>query len=92
MWARPPIVKVAMGCRTEPATIHIVHVLQKLHSFNFSIFFTIYTIYRKRNEQFLFIIYTTYRKKRNYTTYRQEKELHDLTIVLYTSYIFHLKR
>ena len=36
-----------MGCRTEPATIHIAQVLQSCISCNFSIFFIIYTTYRK---------------------------------------------
>ena len=37
-----------MGCRTEPAAVHIAHVLQQLHFFQSSIFFIIYTIYRKK--------------------------------------------
>ena len=66
-----PIVKVAMGCRAEPAAVHIAHVLEKLHFFQFSNFFLIiYTTYRKKNYthlpqkkiQLFFIIYTTYRK------------------------------
>ena len=28
-------VKVAMGCRMEPAAVHIAHVLQRLHFFQF---------------------------------------------------------
>ena len=38
LWTWRPIVKVAMGCHTEPATEHIAHVLQSCISFNFSIF------------------------------------------------------
>ena len=38
LWTRRPIVKVAMGCRTEPAAVHIAHVLQRLDFFQFSIF------------------------------------------------------
>ena len=38
-----------MGCRTEPAIVHIDHVLQKLHFFfQFSNFFCNYTAYRKK--------------------------------------------
>ena len=39
MWTRRPIVKVAMGCRTEPAAVHIAHVLQRLDFFQFFNFF-----------------------------------------------------
>ena len=39
LWTRRPIVKVTMGCRTKPATVHIAHVLQKLHFFQFFNFF-----------------------------------------------------
>ena len=53
-------------------------------SFNFSIFFIIYTIYRKKkihaltakkNNSIFFIIYTTYRKKKLHAF--TEKKLHD---------------
>ena len=33
-----------MGCRTEPAAVNIGHVLQRLHFFQFLIFFYFYTI------------------------------------------------
>ena len=39
LWTRRPIVKVTMGCRTEPAAVHIAHVLQRLHFFQFFNFF-----------------------------------------------------
>ena len=43
LWTWRPIVKVAVGCRTEPAIVHFAYILQKLHSFfqfsNFLIFF-----------------------------------------------------
>ena len=61
-WTRRPIVKVAMGCRTEPATIHIAHVLQRLHLFQFFNFF-LFTRLTAKN------ITLPYRKK-NYTTKR----------------------
>ena len=48
LWTRRPIIKVAMGCRTEPAAVHIAHVLQKLHFFQFFSFFIIYTTHRKK--------------------------------------------
>ena len=39
LWTRRPIVKVAMGCHTEPAAVPVAHVLQKLHFFQFFNFF-----------------------------------------------------
>ena len=72
-----------MGCRTEPATVHIAHVLQRLHFFQFFNFFLIiYTTYRKKQLHALtakkinfFLIHTIYGKKKlhaltakNYTT------------------------
>ena len=73
-----------MGCRTEPAAVHIAHVLQRLHFFQFFNFFLIiYTIYRKKKLrpyrknlkkiQFFFIIHTTCRKKKNYTHLPQKE-------------------
>ena len=62
-----------MGCRTEPAAVHIAHVLQRLHFFQFFNFFLYFTRltakkitrpYRKKKFNFFFIIYTTYRKKK----------------------------
>ena len=35
LWTQRPIVKVAMRCRTELGAVHIAHVLQKLHFFQF---------------------------------------------------------
>ena len=74
-----------MGCRTEPAAVHIAHVLQRLHFFQFVNFFynlhdlrqkKITRLYRKKEFKF-FIVHTTYRKKKythlpqkNYTTRR----------------------
>ena len=76
LWTRRPIVKVAMGCHTEPAAEHIAHVLQRLHFFQFFNFFNnLHDLPQKKitrpypkNKKFNFflIIYTTYRKK-NYT-------------------------
>ena len=37
-----------MGCRKEPAAVHIARVLQKLHFFPFFNFFIIHTTYRKK--------------------------------------------
>ena len=39
LWTRRPIVKVAMGCHTEPGAVHLAHVLQRLHFFQFFNFF-----------------------------------------------------
>ena len=82
LWTRRPIVKLAMGCRTEPAAIHIAHVLQRLHFFQFfNFFFIIHTTYCKKN-------YTHLPQKKNYT-HLPQKKLHDQTIFLYSTYIFH---
>ena len=84
-----------MGCRTEPAIVHIAYVLQKLHFFQFFHFFdnlhdfpqNNYTCVQKKI-QFFFIICTIYHEK-NYTHLPSTK-LHDLTIFVHTSYIFHI--
>ena len=101
LWTRRPIVKVAMGCRTEPAAVHIAHVLQRLDFFQFFNFFynlhdlqqkkKNYTTYSKKKKiQFFFIIHTTYSKKKKITRiYSKKKKLHDCTVFLYTTYIFH---
>ena len=47
-----------MGCCTEPATVHIAHVLQTLY------FFQVFNF---------FLIYTAYRNKKNYTHLLQKK-------------------
>ena len=59
---------------TRQLYVHIARVLEKLHFFQFF--------------NFLFIIYATYRKKKlhPFTT----EKLHDWTICLSTTYIFHL--
>ena len=84
-----------MGCRTEPAAVHIPHVLQKLHFFQFFNFFNdlhaltekeLHALTVKKNSSF-FLIYTTYRKKKSHAF--TSKKLHDWTIFLYTTYIFH---
>ena len=85
-----------MGCHMEPAAVHIAHVLQKLHLFQFFNFFknNLHHLPQKKlhvltAEKINFlIIYTTYRKKMNTHIYRKKK-LHDTTISFYTSYIFH---
>ena len=62
-----------MGCRTEPAAVHIAHVFQRLHFFQFFNFFynlrnlpqkNITRPYRKKKFNFFFIIQPTYRKKK----------------------------
>ena len=99
MWTRRPIVKVAMGCRTEPAAVHIAHVLQRLDFFQFfNFFYNLHDLQQKKN-------YTTYSKKKNsiffYNShdlqqkkkitriYSIKKKSHDYTVFLYTTYIFH---
>ena len=85
MWTRRPIVKVAMGCRTEPAAVHIAHVLQRLDFFQFFNFFynlhdlqqkkKIYTTYSKKKKiQFFFIIHTTYSKKKKLHAFTAKKK------------------
>ena len=85
-WTRRPIVKVALGCRTEPAAVHIAHVLQRLHFFQFFNFFLdnlhalpqkLHALTVKKN-QFFFINshdlpqkkITHIYRKKNYTTRR----------------------
>ena len=62
-----------MGCRTEPATVHVAHVLRKLHFFQFFNFcYNLHDLPQEKNYtplpqkkiQFFFIIHTTYRKKK----------------------------
>ena len=65
-----------MGCCAEPAAVHIAHVLQRLHFFQF---FT--RPYRKKRFNFFLIIHTTYRKKK---ITRLDDFLHT-----HTPYIFH---
>ena len=89
-----------MGCCTEPAAVHIAHVLQRLHFFQFFNFFynlhdlpqiKNYTTYRKNKKiQFFSIIHATYSKKKKYTHLQQKRKLHDYTVFLYTTYIFHM--
>ena len=53
-----------MGCHTEPAAVHIAHVLQRLHFFQFfNFFYIIYTAYRKKKLH-------AFTAKKNYTTRR----------------------
>ena len=66
----------------------------------FQFFYNLHDLPQKKNNymhlpqkkiiQFFLIIYMTYREKKITRIYR-EKELHNLLIFLYTSYIFHLK-
>ena len=74
-----------MGCRTEPAAVHIAHVLQRLHFFQFfNLFNNLHELPQKKitrpyrkNEKFTFcfIIQTTYRKKND--MHLPQKKLHD---------------
>ena len=69
LWTRRPIVKVAMGCRTELAAVHIAHVLQRLHFFQFFNFFknNLHALPQKK-------IARPYRKKKTIFVYNS----HDL--------------
>ena len=69
-------------------------------SFNFSIFFIIYTTYSKKkklhdlpqklkNSIFFYNSHNLQQKKKNYTHLQHKKKLHDYTVFLYTTYIFH---
>ena len=78
------IVKVAMGCHTEPAAVHIAHVLQRLLFFQLLNFcYNLHDLpqkkitrpYRKKKLQFFFVIHTSYRKKEY--THLPPKKLHD---------------
>ena len=100
MWTRRPIVKVAMGCRTEPAAVHIAHVLQRLDFFQFFNFFynlhdlqqkkKIHDLPQKLKNSFFFYNSHDSQQKKNYTHLQHKKKLHDYTVFLYTTYIFHL--
>ena len=49
LWTRRPIVKVAMGCHTDPAALHIAHVLQRLHFFqSFNFFYNLHHLPQKK--------------------------------------------
>ena len=84
-----------MGCRTEPAAVHIAHVLQRLDFFQFfNFFYNLHDLKQKKN-------YTTYRKnsiffynshdlqQKKIHAFTAKKKLHDYTVFLYTTYIFH---
>ena len=71
-----PIVKVAIGCRMEPAIVQIVCLMQKLHFFCaiFQFFLSNYTSYREKkymHRRFFFWSYYSY----NYMSYRKKKTL-----------------
>ena len=61
-----------MGCRTESAAVHIAHVLQRLHFFQFfNFFYNLHDLPRKKitlpsrkKKSIFFIIHTTYRHKK----------------------------
>ena len=61
-----------MGCGTEPAAVHIAHVLQKLHFFQFFIFFdNVHDLPQKKlhaltakKKSLFFMIHTNYRQKK----------------------------
>ena len=101
MWTRRPIVKVAMGCRTGPAAVHIAHVLQRLDFFQFFNFFfnnshdlpqkkKLHDLPQKlKNSIFFYNSHDLQQKKKITRIYSIKKKLHDYTVFLYTTYIFH---
>ena len=100
MWTRRPIVKVAMGCRTEPAAVHIAHVLQRLDFFQFfNFFYNLHDLQQKKklhdlpqklkNSIFFYNSHDLQQKKKITRIYSIKKKLHDYTVFLYTTYIFH---
>ena len=77
-----------MGCRAEPAVVHIAHVLQKVAFLSiFHFFYNLHDLtqkkftrpYRKKKINFFYNSHDLPQKK-NYTT----------RLFLYTTYIFHL--
>ena len=61
-----------MGCRTEPVAVHIAHVLQQLHFFQFFNFlYSLHDLLQKKiprphrkEKSIFFIIHTTYSQKK----------------------------
>ena len=76
-----------MGCRTEPAAVHIAHVLQRLHFFQFFNLTIIYTTYRKNKKIHFFYNSHDLQQKKKLHAFT-EKKLHGYTVFLYTTYIF----
>ena len=63
-----------MGCHTEPAAVHIAHVLQRLHFFQFfNFFYNLHDLPQKEKIQFFFIIHTTYSKNKKITRIYSQK-------------------
>ena len=86
-----------MGCHTEPAAVHIAHVLQRLHFFQFfNFFYNLHDLPQKKNYTPLAqkkIIQNSFYNlhdlpQKNYT-HLPQKKLHDQPIFLYMTYIFH---
>ena len=83
LWTRRPIVKVAMGCRTEPAAVHIAHVLQRLDFFQFFNFFynlhdlpqkkKLHDLPQKLKNSIFFYNSHDLQQKKNYTHLQQKK-------------------
>ena len=91
MWTRRPIVKFAMGCRTEPAAVHIAHVLQELHFFQFfNLFYNLHDLPQKNK------LHAIAAKKNNFFpiihTHLPQKKITRFDDFLYTSCIFHVSK
>ena len=57
-----------MGYRMEPAAVHIAHVLEKLHFFQFFNFFIIDTAYRKKRRLHAFAAKKNYMARQFFCT------------------------
>ena len=83
-----------MGCRTEPAAVHIGIYCKGWISFNFSIIFIIYTTYSKKKlhdlpqklENSIFFYNSHDLQQKKIYTPLQQKKKHDYTVFLYTTF------
>ena len=104
LWTRRPIVKVAMGCRMEPAAVHIAHVLQRLDFFQFfNFFYNLHDLQQKKKLHDLpqklknsIFFYNSHdlQQKKNYTHLQQKKNYTTIRffctrLTFFTSYGYH---
>ena len=93
-----PSLRSLWGAITEPAAVHIAHVLQRSDFFQFFNFFLISTTYSKKklhdlpqrlkNSIFFYNSHDLQQKK--ITRIYSKKKLHDYTVFLDPTYIFHV--
>ena len=86
-----------MGCRTEPAAVHIAHMLQKLHFFQFFNFFcNLHDLPQKKitradHKKKTIVLYNLQdKRKKNTRIYRKKKDTRLDNFFLHTGYIFHV--